>query len=806
MTETTHRMVFRRARPGRVALLVPSGWPGWQTIVKHALTSLSLTWGGVGDILVPTDERGQPHPAFRRIIRAFDPDYVGAYRASNQELIRADPTHYPRWRDEQPDRDSVTEDVLEARYQEQLAATFSLWDASGAVAEVSTWAAPYPQTLDYFPTGHLGQPVADPLVPIAKFTTQMKEALDLDLSITDPDFELMVRLRLGSLDGVKLKGGEEVRQLVAEEDDLPVLREHACMGRVAHPSKGTSPIRHMEEFQSLEVPLSQDVDARSPFRRSRYGMEWISSVSKRNEWVVVLGDTAPDFCLALACDRMAPGATWLPTHLASADEFVLPIHEMGFGVPSWQRPGLRFVFTSLSLGAAELYDAWLSAVRQNEEDARVWSEVVRPDQIDLWRPKRLSSLDSLTDGESSVCYVDDDGSIDVAMAMPTPIPDIAREALSPVDVRWEVDLDIEGSAAPNRQSISDDLLLQRASERGRVDIRAGILGLTYHSLERIGFVLTGWSLDQIVTHPSVRVPGARPVLNSLAKAAGLELRPSQTGRLNQLMVDIWGGLQPLAADLTGPVWRLFEKLFYEAEERPERNRPDEANHRIWVNGVTYFTAMDAKALMGLEEEAVRVELDRLMRIGALRRGLLLQCERCHWIEWYPLEDVGQTFKCFRCSHSNLIEQARWNKPFFEPSWFYDLDHAIREGLRQNGRIPLLALDRMRRAAKWAFTYTVDFEVAGPDYGDGHRPELDFAAILDGTLIVGEAKKQSNLGGGTETQGKLDRTIAVARLLTADTICFATGAPRWSDDTKTSIDTALADDLIAPLYYEGLGQP
>lgn len=796
-------MVFRRARPGRIALLVPSGGPGWQTILKHALASLSVTWGGASDILVPTDEAGRPHSAFRGIIRAFDPDYVGAYRAFYQELIRADPTHYPRWRDEQPERGSVAEDILEARYQEQLDATLREWDASSAVTEVSTWAAPYPEPMGYFPTGWYGQPVSSPLVPVAKFATQMRQALDLDLSIADPDFELMVRLRLGSLDGVKLEGGAEVRQLVAEDDDIPALRELACIGRVAHPPKGNSPIRHMEELQSLEVPPAQGVDARSPFRRSRYGMEWISFVGQ-HEWIVVLGDTAADFCFALACDRLVPGATWLPIQIASGDAFALPLHEMQLRSSNLQYPGFRFVFTSLSLGAEELHDTWLSTVRQTEERASTWSRVEDPSMIDLWRPKRLASSESLLDGESSVCHVDDDGTLDVAMAMRTPIPDVAREALTPVDVRWEIDLEIEGSVAPNRRDIGDDLLLQRASERGRVNIRAGALGPTYHSAEGMSLVLTAWSLDQIVAHPSVRVPGARSVLNSLAKGAGLELLPSQTGRLNQLMIDIWGGLGHLAADLTGPVWRLLEKLFYDAAERPVSNRPDEPNHRIWVNGVTYVTASGAKALMGVEEEAVRVELDRLTRIGAIRRGLLLQCERCHWLEWYGLEDLGQTFKCFRCSHTNLIEQRRWNKPHLEPSWFYDLDHAIREGLRQNGRIPLLALDRMRRETKRAFTYTVDFEVTGPDYGEGHRPELDFAAVVDGALIVGEAKKQSNLGGGSETQGKLDRLIAVARQLTADSICFATGAPRWSDATKTSIDTALADGLILPLYYEGVG--
>ena len=46
----------------------------------------------------------------------------------------------------------------------------------------------------------------------------------------------------------------------------------------------------------------------------------------------------------------------------------------------------------------------------------------------------------------------------------------------------------------------------------------------------------------------------------LAEAAGYVVRPSQTGRLNQIVIDMWGGLEAAAEDLSGPVRKLLDVL------------------------------------------------------------------------------------------------------------------------------------------------------------------------------------------------------------------------------------------------------
>jgi hypothetical protein len=58
------------------------------------------------------------------------------------------------------------------------------------------------------------------------------------------------------------------------------------------------------------------------------------------------------------------------------------------------------------------------------------------------------------------------------------------------------------------------------------------------------------------------------------------------------------------------------------------------------------------------QEGTRAELDRLLRLRVLRRGLILRCARCNWLDWYAIDHIGQSFRCGRCDQNNFLEQAR----------------------------------------------------------------------------------------------------------------------------------------------------
>jgi hypothetical protein len=764
----------------------------WYSIVRSALGSLSLTWGGVGDVLVPTSDDGRPHPAFRRLLRAHDPDYISAYQATRVEQVRADPNSFDKWLATQPDQGTPNDELL-ARFEADVVALTGWWDARAAVAATRSVCAPYRSESGYFPPTRYNAPLDWPLVPLANFPHLLHAPLDLDLSNFDPAFELMVRMRIGAFrDGDEQ--GPAVQRLQARVTDALALSELACLRDVHHRPDGDSPIRHLQELHSTIIPPIQGVDPLSPMQRTRHGMVWVS-FEPRSTWVVVVGESYEDFCFALDCDRLFLGATWLPSHLLGDPLLTSALSSLGEWLQLQATAGMmKVIATSVSLDADDVVAASTTAL--GSTPSRL--EVTPPDAINFGRPRRLADPESLHLGESSACYVDERGSLQVGTAFATPIPEVARSG-DPFEIVWEVDVDVEGAAAPPREPLGPAELLFRTADVGRVDVRSGAVAIAYHSHPISGGALRGWKLEQSLVRPSLRVPGAADVITRLATAAGLIVRPSQTGRLNQLMIDLWGDLGELAGDLAGPVWSLLAEL---APSIRPRNGPRE--NSVVVNHLPYLTSAHARVLLGADEVGTRATLDRLLRFRVLRRGLVLGCERCNWKDWYSLDDLGQRFRCQGCTHLNLLELKAWRLPLMEPEWFYDLDHAVREGLQLNGRAPILALEELRRRSRAAFTYTTDFEIVRSGEEE-HPPELDFAAVSDRVIVLGEAKTTARLAcSRKEEHDKLDRLINAARDLVADEICLATTEEVWDDGTIRATDKACASAGIEVVYLSGLG--
>jgi hypothetical protein len=166
--------------------------------------------------------------------------------------------------------------------------------------------------------------------------------------------------------------------------------------------------------------------------------------------------------------------------------------------------------------------------------------------------------------------------------------------------------------------------------------------------------------------------------------------------------------------------------------------------------------------------------------------------------------VGQDFTCPRCTHSNVIEQQLWRDPFEEPAWYYDLDHAVREALRLNGRIPILAASKLSQTYKDAFSLTLDFEMIKPG---NPKPtvEIDLAVTGNGQIILCEAKSADVLAtkAGDEKRD-IGKLITACQALTADALCLATGQASWSTRTRSAVQAACDDAGIQTLWMEGLG--
>lgn len=775
MTDNRHPMVWRSARPGRAAVLMLASGEGWERTAAGVLGSLSLTWGGAGDLVVPVTADG-PHPAFRSVVRAFDPDWIAAYRITSDDLSR-------------PGRDETgwVIDVPEAD-----------------VAAVSEWCSPFPGRHGFHPSAFRGQAVHEPLVPLAAFPDAWDaEVADLDLSQVDPVLALMVTMRTGTLnDAGNLPEGCKPQLLTATPDDTPALAELALTGAAeAWPSSPGSQIRHMRGLRAApSTPAVPGISPVQPLERTLHGMRrLVDARAPRRPWTVVVGDTCADFCFALACDRLLGGATWLPLSRLPG-----PVLDAGF--PALSRlitsavtmSAMRVPVTSVSLDTAGVEDAReLLRARGGTAFTDARTEVMACGALTFAYPVRLGDPAHVTLAETSPAHRDEtDGSLHVDSALLTPVPEVARQA--DANVTWQVDVRVEGEQPPARRVLGPGDLLSVTPHAEDLQIRVGTEALTYHSRSAL-FTFTGSTLEMSLARPRLRLPTAGDVLGRLAAAAGYGIRPSQTGRLNATLAGLWGGFAKAADDLGGPAWPLLRGL---TPVDGEKDGPK--NGRLVVHGVPYVTFAQAAGLLSMPAVQARDILDRLARRRIIRRGLVLRCGRCNWLTWYPLEALSQDFQCQRCTHVNMIEQQLWRDPFDEPAWFYDLDHAVREALRLNGRIPILAASSLARQNRDAFSFTPDFEMIRHG-ADKPTVEIDLGAIGNGKVILCEAKSSSTLAA-SDPDEKRDtaKLITACRALTADVLCLATSQPEWSPRTRATVQAECDRAGVSALWLEGLG--
>jgi len=538
-----------------------------------------------------------------------------------------------------------------------------------------------------------------------------------------------------------------------------------------------------------------------PMERAGHGMRRLRPVlSRPAPWIVVVGDTCTDFLFALACDRLIGGATWLP--LSRLPD---PVLDTGYPALSLHvttaatMNGAPVPVTSVSLDAAGVEDAREQLrSRGGAAFTDAHTTVIPCGALSFAYPARLGDPAHLTLAETSAVHRDPaDGSLRVDSALLTPVPDVARSATAG-NVTWAVDVRVEGEQPPARQVLGPGDLLAATVEAEDLQIRAGTETLTYHSRSAL-VTFAGAPLEMSLGRPRLRLPAASDVLAKLATAAGYDIRPSQTGRLNATLAGLWGGYPQAAADLGGPAWPLLRGLV-PANGEKDGNK----DGRLVVHGLPYVTFGQAAGLLGLPVTQTREILDRLLRRRILRRGLVLCCERCNWLAWHPLEALGQDFRCPRCTHASVIEQQLWRDPFEEPAWYYDLDHAAREALRLNGRVPILAASSLSSKHTGAFSLTLDFEMIQPG-ADRPTVEIDLGAVGDGEIILCEAKSSSTLDNDDHAEKRdTSKLISACRALTADVLCLATSQPAWSARTRATVQVACEQAGIRLLRLEGLG--
>ena len=773
MIESTYEAVAQIVRPPR-ALIAYDSAADWRAGARAALRYLSRVWGGLGGAVLPYSDVARPARPLLRLLRHHDPDLLCWLRLSAADL---EPAAMRGWAERAGLGIGDAERVREVATVSDL----GTWPApTGLLALAADWLANLQPYGDEVLLLLDGEP-PDPLIPVDRAAP--RPAFAVDLTGLDANFALMLATRVGD---VRDDGQVEAR-LPLLEQDLNTAAAYAMLGPETRP--GWSPPKAWVDAAAEHGTI---IEQALPFPRTSGGIGWLVSALDRHPALVVVGDTAADHALAVACDRTMHTAAWAPDALLDAKgpegdaaRYALTAFLHHRWNPS--RP-VDTIVTSISEPLERLHDlvrrhAPADATTSSPDRHRnVRVVVTDADELPLPSPKLLADPASLSNRDEYEVATDADGNTVTRAGVPTPRP---ASSATGVD-SWYVDATVgRRSRLPARPSVAPLLLADPPPDVPDAVIRAGRDGHAYWCRTQ-GLVLAGQPEQLSLVRPRLRVPGAFDVFAALAAASGSAAHISTAGRRARNAVAMWGNVEDATRDLRGSVRGLLDAFAATAKDGPYGGG-------IAVRRTGYLTADHAAAALTVANAAAaRVTLDRLLLRGILHRGLLLRCERCERLDFYRIEQVGSTFACGQCEHTNPLTQPRWHKPDDEPLWFYDLDVIVRDLLAQNGDVPILAVDRLVAGRRRRPPLASSFELQLTRHGED-RPwaELDIAAVIDGRIVVGEAKSVNTLKTSDKSVAQAAQRLADASVaLTADAVVLATTHTEWTPGNVDAVRGAL----------------
>jgi hypothetical protein len=772
-------------RPARVAVVFDGG-DGWQYWARLAIYAASQVWGGAGFTLIPHRD-GEVAPSLLQAASVYDPDHVVLLRITLRHFELAQPGVQPLRLNGQLVTGAAREELVEK------AGAAVIDDAPGekarqAVAEVCS---PYRhQTESGEWTGELTALNADrtggDLTPVSGL-----EGVPGGSRLAAPadwggPLGVAVAARCGALVEPVPAGPPNMD----DEERLDLVRWLLSGGK-----RGTPPysaVWHPAAAVSV-LPLGLE----TAFDWGRQGLTVIQrGFAPRRPALLVAGDDAADFALALAWDRLYGQSLWLPSDWQSnldvnTSEMTTIRLELGdFGFDASNRKGnVRLTTTSLSPEvmtklAEALNSPLIHGVDQAAEPPRFTVGEPRFDREGVM----LLAVAGQFDHQFTVPVRKDSGG--VVMMTPSPAPAIEDPDLARSDgLRWHVDLELLGSAMPRGRGLDGQSLFAPGENIHLTNVRSGRDGITYDA-ERLDFVPAGTAPLSRLARPRLRELGLAEWARLFAGQSGLSFGLSSAGRRGQMLRQLWDGRDSFVGSMTGgllPVLRAFQP----SHAQSSRAYPG-GKGVVLLNGVREgyltFAGMLKAAGEGITPGDLRDGVDGLAARGVVRRGLVLGCGTCGRPSFIAIGNLAQVNQCPRCGAANELAQAQWRDPVDEPSWYYDLHPVVRELLADHGEVPLL-LSRHLRSKSRRYDDVPELELR--DASGSPVAEADLIAVGDDEVIVAEAKSNDALAGSTrEVRRAAAKRVRLANVLRADQVILATTRPQWSASSITEIRSAV----------------
>jgi len=186
---------------------------------------------------------------------------------------------------------------------------------------------------------------------------------------------------------------------------------------------------------------------------------------------------------------------------------------------------------------------------------------------------------------------------------------------------------------------------------------------------------------------------------------------------------------------------------------------------VWNDRLQYLVGATRSAeqiadKFGIKQERIdELFLPFLVKRQILLQGYYLKCTHCSTSAWYPLDDVGQQYRCGACLNMNQTP--------YKPEYSYKLVPLAERAVEYNQLLPLAAVGLLAQEAKSDFIWEPELLLKDP-VGKGFQPtDIDICCVCDGRLVIGETAWD---GGFRKKDG--DKLVRLSRLLRPADIVFA----------------------------------
>ncbi|MCC9711811.1 hypothetical protein E4N62_45340 [Streptomyces sp. MNU76] len=792
---TQYRPVNVRLRAPRLALAYYT-LDSWIPMARGAVAAASRVWGGAAAVVLPV--HGMPSAqatvadVLLPLLRLHDPDHIALLQLALSDLAVVDP--------------SVV-DTMVARFGGQDEDTDTVWQrlspmplpapgAEGLAAQVNDWCTPFKSVVRHaqqrFEAGDVlhvehggtsrGRLATVPTLP-------GKPLLTLDLAGVDPALALMVESRIGAVHP-HARDALDIVELPVEEEDLPALVHLAITGRPATGWRLASRYRSATGGGPSDTLTADEFMACVPFTRSEAWTKRLTRIDTSSPIVWVVGDTADDHALAQLCDRLYQQSVWMPSRLLANNHPLVRAVRGAlwsfYSVGDQHRPPI--LLTSVSLSPEDLQNL---ATELNAPFTGMTMRVGDGPQVPFNVRKAEAVTPAALAGYQGIALLADPEARRISQRVPTSrengstslltslqLPEPQAAAHLGADLHWYVDVWLPDHNLPAHAALPGSCLVQETNGFPETIARTARHSVSFISAN-MGFATP----EDRHTRPLLHFPSADRVFEELARAHDATVERSDAGLRAAIAAEMWGSPEALAADLRGPARKVLDSFLPTGKKRDGDYGAGYA-----IRGIGYVALEDIEKTLGDSTFGPARDLvDRLLTTNVLRRGLILNCARCRFEAFYRIEQVGAAFDCEACGHTSPLVRGRWYSNDPEPHWYYSLDQVVRDLLLQNGDVPLLAT-RLLQQNTMSVLWSPELKITDAE----GAIELDLCLIIDGRIVIGEAKSNNTLKARKGTREAAARLVHAAQLLSANEIVLATSARAWAKDTISTVTQAIED--------------